>query len=102
LRDNPYYVAISYCWGDVKDLCDVRVNDYEVQLRGHVYTMLRNLYHKYQVTRLWLDMVCIDQSNTEERNHQVGLMNQIYSQAQEVLIWLGPGSPNTDDAMSTL
>jgi hypothetical protein len=102
LRDNPYYVAISYCWGDVKDLCNVRVNDYEVQLRGHVYTMLRNLYHKYQVTRLWLDMVCIDQSNTEERNHQVGLMNQIYSQAQEVLIWLGPGSPNTDDAMSTL
>jgi hypothetical protein len=59
LRDNPYYVAISYCWGDVKDLCNVRVNDYEVQLRGHVYAMLNNLYHKYQVTRLWLDMVCL-------------------------------------------
>jgi hypothetical protein len=59
LRDNPYYVAISYCWGDVKDLCNVRVNDYEVPLRGHVYAMLSNLYHKYQVTRLWLDMVCM-------------------------------------------
>jgi hypothetical protein len=49
----------TYCWGDVKDLCNVRVNDYEVQLRGHVYAMLSNLYHKYQVTRLWLDMVCM-------------------------------------------
>jgi hypothetical protein len=64
LRDNPYYVAISYCWGDVKDLCNIRVNDYEVPLRGHVYVMLSNLYHKYQVTRLWLDMVCIYSQRT--------------------------------------
>jgi hypothetical protein len=38
---------------------------------------------------LWIDQLCIDQSNILERNHQVGLMASIYSQSRSVLIWLG-------------
>ena len=37
---------------------------------------------------LWADGLCIDQENTEERNHQVGMLHQIYSQAH-VISWLG-------------
>src|SRR4051812_23050540 len=71
LRDNPYYIAISYCWGDDKDPRNVRINDYELPLRGHVCTMLSNLYHKHQATRLWLDMVCINQNDSYEKSEQV-------------------------------
>ncbi|KAI8937880.1 hypothetical protein NX059_005567 [Plenodomus lindquistii] len=38
---------------------------------------------------LWIDNIAIDQSNSEEKNHQVALMAQIYSQASQVLVYLG-------------
>ena len=59
LKDDPPYVAISYCWGDAHDLCNVRVNGYLVSLRRQVSAMLGSLYHRHRATRVWLDMVCI-------------------------------------------
>lgn len=35
--------------------------------------------------------ICINQNDTWERNHQVGLMSRIYNDAREVIIWLGAG-----------
>ncbi|KAG7147726.1 Heterokaryon incompatibility protein 6 like [Verticillium longisporum] len=45
---------------------------------------------------LWVDAVCIDQEHHKERNHQVGQMKRIYENADNVIIWLGPGSHETD------
>ncbi|KAI3400801.1 hypothetical protein diail_2010 [Diaporthe ilicicola] len=50
----------------------------------------------------WIDAICIDQNNVNERNHQVGLMKQIYSMASNVYIWLGPESENSRLAMDFL
>lgn len=36
---------------------------------------------------VWVDQVCIDQNNAEEKNDQVALMHKIYQRAKEVLIW---------------
>ncbi|KAH7411740.1 heterokaryon incompatibility protein-domain-containing protein [Phaeosphaeria sp. MPI-PUGE-AT-0046c] len=38
---------------------------------------------------IWIDQLCIDQSNPTERNHQVRLMSLIYRYAKTVIIWLG-------------
>lgn len=38
---------------------------------------------------LWVDAICIDQTNESERNHQVNQMGDVYSQATQVLVWLG-------------
>lgn len=38
---------------------------------------------------IWVDVLCIDQSSTEEKNHQVRLMGEIYHSAVEVFAWLG-------------
>lgn len=38
---------------------------------------------------IWIDYLCIDQDNVDERNHQVNLMRVIYSKAKWVVIWLG-------------
>ncbi|KAF2756255.1 hypothetical protein EJ05DRAFT_488040 [Pseudovirgaria hyperparasitica] len=38
---------------------------------------------------LWIDQLCIDQGNVSERSQQVEMMEHIYSQASEILIWLG-------------
>ncbi|OAG06026.1 HET-domain-containing protein [Paraphaeosphaeria sporulosa] len=36
---------------------------------------------------LWVDAVCIDQSNTSERTYQVRMMDRIYSEAECVVVW---------------
>lgn len=38
---------------------------------------------------LWVDAICIDQSNDEERASQVSRMGRIYSSASETVAWLG-------------
>lgn len=48
---------------------------------------------------LWVDAICIDQSNVSERNHQVQLMKQIYSSAERVLVYIGEEQDNSDDGM---
>ncbi|KAJ8106822.1 hypothetical protein OPT61_g9288 [Boeremia exigua] len=43
----------------------------------------------YRPKFLWMDAICIDQSNGLERNHQVPLMREIYSKTKRVIVWLG-------------
>jgi hypothetical protein len=46
---------------------------------------------------LWIDALCINQADFEERSSQVLLMGNIYSSASEVLIWLGLPRPGIED-----
>jgi hypothetical protein len=48
---------------------------------------------------LWVDALCINQKNESEKSHQVKMMGDIYSGAQQVLTWLGtPDKRERDDA----
>lgn len=38
---------------------------------------------------LWLDPLCIDQSNSAEKNHQTNLLSVVYRNGDEVIAWLG-------------
>jgi hypothetical protein len=38
---------------------------------------------------LWIDTICIDQSNLAERSHRVAMMSHIYSQCAHAIVWLG-------------
>ena len=51
---------------------------------------------------LWIDALCIDQSDAEERMHQVRIMARIFGGAREVLVWLGLGNHAVDDMMCRL
>ncbi|CAN9314482.1 unnamed protein product [Alternaria sp. RS040] len=51
---------------------------------------------------LWVDAICIDQSNERERGHQVQQMCKTYSQAEEVVVWLGQATEVTDVFMESL
>jgi hypothetical protein len=64
--------------------------------------MLSNLYHKHQVTRVWLDMICIHQQDIAERNHQVRQMGEFYKKAGRVITWLGQADEDSDLAMEDL
>lgn len=52
---------------------------------------------------IWIDALCINQQDMQERSHQVGQMDHIYQNADQVIIWLGyrstlPGSSNSCDS----
>ena len=51
---------------------------------------------------LWIDQLCIDQHNVQERNHQVSRMFEIYGKAKNVIVWLGPCYEGSDAMMQAI
>lgn len=51
---------------------------------------------------LWIDAICINQEDLDERNRQIKVMGEIYRRAKRLLIWLGVESNNSDVAMNFL
>jgi hypothetical protein len=51
---------------------------------------------------IWIDQICIDQSNLPERNQQVAIMGQIFGKARTVIAWLGKEDALSRAAMATL
>ncbi|KAF2802364.1 uncharacterized protein BDZ99DRAFT_401670, partial [Mytilinidion resinicola] len=63
---------------------------------------LRSLRSETTPRAIWTDAICIDQSNIQERGHQIGLMQNIHSFASNVVIWLGPATPATATGIDIL
>lgn len=92
-----HYKALSYVWGsDVpKDEQSVYCNGVRVPVTLNLYSALHSLRNATNVMTIWVDSLCIDQSNERERTRQVRMMREIYSNSQEVVIWLGTGGIET-------
>ncbi|KAI0188522.1 heterokaryon incompatibility protein-domain-containing protein, partial [Xylaria flabelliformis] len=88
-------------WGDTGTERKIVISNMgELTVGDNLWSFLR--LQSLVITRptlFWIDAVCIDQSNVHERNHQVGLMKQIYAGAAEVYAWLGQKAENSDVAM---
>ncbi|CAP70497.1 uncharacterized protein PODANS_3_5670 [Podospora anserina S mat+] len=86
------YEALSYTWGTIdREESIIIGRNSTLQVTENLYTALVNLRHPHTDRLLWIDAICIDQNNDKERGHQVGQMRRIYQNAEEVLVWLGPG-----------
>ncbi|KAF5707133.1 heterokaryon incompatibility het-6 [Fusarium globosum] len=89
------YEAVSYTWAKGNGKRD---KDHAIfigkrwdmlPITENCYDALQNCRFHDQDRRLWVDAICINQSNISERTHQVGMMRYIYSTASRVLIYLG-------------
>lgn len=86
------YKAVSYTWKGGTETAQqfIHCDDFrKVPVTPNLYAALRRLRDATDVVVLWVDGLCIDQNNTEERTHQVGMMRDIYTNSTEVIIWLG-------------
>jgi hypothetical protein len=101
LANLPEYTALSYCWGSCDDTRSVFVNAIERQVTRNLYDALERLHHK-QISRLWVDALCINQEDNQEKGHQVQLMKLIYSRAKSVIAWIGKSSADSSQAMAAL
>jgi hypothetical protein len=89
LATAPGYETISYRWGDLNDREMIECNDASLSIPAALATALRNIRYHDRPRLIWADAVCIDQSDLREKEQQVKLMRDIYSQSQRTLIWLG-------------
>ncbi|KAK1843041.1 ankyrin repeat and sam domain containing protein 6 [Colletotrichum chrysophilum] len=83
------YEALSYCWGGDRLRNMITVDGKALFITDNLLDALQNLRRTEEDRILWVDTICIDQSNVEERGHQVGWMGELYRRAEEVLCWLG-------------
>ncbi|KAK3054194.1 hypothetical protein LTR09_004972 [Extremus antarcticus] len=83
------YEAVSYAWGPEQPQFPIRLNGSPIYVRENLWRFLRQRKHPTGSATLWIDALCIDQSDPDERAHQVQLMDEIYKGARRVLLWLG-------------
>jgi hypothetical protein len=91
--NKPHYDALSYTWGDMKRKKSVTVNGKKMDVTENLHEALLSIRLPRETRTVWVDQICIDQSNIEEKNSQVPLMTVIYSRARNTLIWLGYHKP---------
>ncbi|KAK4099068.1 HET-domain-containing protein [Parathielavia hyrcaniae] len=91
-RSAPPYTAVSYVWGNDKASEHIFLDGRRFPVRPNLWSCLYYLGENARGgpwTYLWVDAICIDQSNDAERNVQVRLMDETYHNAACVSVWLG-------------
>lgn len=91
LHDPPKYTALSYCWGDAKDTGVIYLNNQVFPATSSLKAALLQL-RKIGCSILWIDAICIDQTNIEEKSQQLPLIGSIYRNAITTIAWLGDES----------
>ena len=84
------YEALSYYWGDPQPVCPITLNGGNVKITRNLESALRHLRYTHKPRTLWIDAICIDQANNEEKSEQVRNMHHVYGHAKRVIAWLGP------------
>ncbi len=92
----PPYAAVSYTWGPVQPVAPVTINAIEISVRQSCrYALWQSFLHNSELL-IWIDSICIDQDNSHEKSSQVGMMGDIFRQAQ--LVFTSIGSHQHDSA----
>ncbi|KAF3040698.1 hypothetical protein E8E12_005742 [Didymella heteroderae] len=104
LNENLEFDAVSYVWGTEPASIPVKCNDATLYITPTAFEMLGYLYlfkpdPEYPI---WVDAICIDQGDADEKAVQVPLMHRIYSKARRVVIWAGLSTSEIDVLMTEL
>lgn len=91
LLRNPDYEALSYVWGDAKHKKKIIVDGQSMFVTVNLHAALHQFRSdaKGEIVRIWTDAVCINQTDNAEKSIQVALMDEVYSNAKNVRMWLG-------------
>ncbi|KAJ4376604.1 hypothetical protein N0V86_006718 [Didymella sp. IMI 355093] len=102
-RELPNYHALSYAWGQATSSRAALVDGSKTAIGHNLDCALRHICCTLErPTLMWVDALCINQHDLDERSSQVLLMKDIYSLAERVLIYLGPERPGDVDAIASI
>jgi hypothetical protein len=102
LSDKPNYFALSYVWGRPDFDEQILIDGTATAVTKTLLQSLRNIRGVFGAVLIWVDALCINQQDTNEKNQQVQLMKEIYANAATVISWLGPRQRAFDVAFDML
>ncbi|KAJ5055757.1 heterokaryon incompatibility protein-domain-containing protein [Bipolaris maydis] len=85
----PEYETISYCWGNAAQRNIIVLNNLPISVPSSSAAALRHVRLCQSDRTVWLDAICINQNDIEERSRQVAIMGAIYRNGTRNLIYLG-------------
>jgi hypothetical protein len=118
-QGNCSFNALSYVWGENATLCHAisfrpchnqicksglcqAHSSYSFKITRSCYSALRRLQQLFGPLTIWVDSICINQRDQGEKFSQIPLIQEIYTKAETVYIWLSEGNERTDRAMKHL
>src|SRR3954471_19944384 len=96
LDNKPEFQALSYVWGKPDDTSPVKLDGCLFSVTKNLEAALRRLRLKGSERIIWIDQLCINQSDIVEKSQQVAMMPQIYKNCKEVFLWLGEIDPGDE------
>ncbi|KAI0545983.1 HET-domain-containing protein [Xylaria curta] len=99
------YEALSYTWGSPENLSEAWALGPQpvlMKIGANLALALKHLRHADQPRVLWVDALCINQDDIDEKNVEVSRMRHIYSCATQTIIWLGEEMDGSSHALKTL
>ncbi len=101
-HDDPKFEALSYTWGSPGKTCDISLNGKSFRVQENAEAALRRVRRTKESRTMWIDAICINQTDQTEKEGQLVLMRQIYEQAEQVCVWLGEPTMGTTFAVQDL
>lgn len=105
MHDPPGYEALSYVWGSTEPPEFVWVGSpgrAMLQVTTNLRTALQHLRYPNQKRVMWVDALCINQSDDVEKGAEVARMGELFACAAHVVVWLGPEANGSGLAMERL
>jgi hypothetical protein len=100
------YDAVSYCWGEASDMHLISLKQVDdsiiaFSVNSNLFAALKQFRYRSKPRTLWIDLICINQKDLNERGHQVGIMGDIFANAETVLVWLSDANEVVELDMKT-
>lgn len=76
--ETVHFEALSYTWGETSTPASIMVNNAIVRVTVNSHAALLALRYKDAVRKVWIDALCINQHDVDERNREVVRMLSIH------------------------
>jgi len=101
-KGTHLYEALSYVWGSSNTPQSVFIDNCDLPVTANLYQALSRLRDRTFERILWVDYICINQADEQEKEHQIQSMAKIYGQANRVIVYLGEAADDSDQALEDI
>lgn len=93
-ENDEQYQTLSYSWGTFEKCRTMICDDRHFTITDDLDHALRRIRQKIRPDgnfsqTIWIDAICINQNDLEEKSVQVSMMDQIYQNSIRLIVWLG-------------
>jgi hypothetical protein len=95
ITQDPDYHSISYTWGDSGLTEEIIINGRPTMVTKNCHYALTHVSDRYpslpgKPIVIWIDSICTNQDDNDEKSYQVAMMGDIFTKASKVLACVGP------------